>query len=469
MRQGHSALAVPAGRVAHSVNLADTRSRDLGRVVLAVFIAFTAARLGDVFPFLQPFRVGLLTQAAALGALALMLRGEMLRSMARSTTVRSVIVIAALAVVTIPMGAWPTASLKYLTSVHYVILMLFVATIVTFSDRESRRYTLIGVLATVTVAAAKPVLTGYTGRYEIGFTYDANVTASLFVMMIPWSAALLMTEKGRVRWLALLSIPLLLIGTIKTGSRGGMLGLIALAPFLYGIAPPKRRAAFVAVVAVAAVIFGAVYGGQYTKRFTRVFSKADYNFEHVDGRIAIWKRGLSYVAAAPLTGVGINGFRYKELETKIRSFGAGKDSAAHNMYIEIAAELGILGFLAFLMASVGSIAAAKKKRKEATARFVVSRNRADAAEAIYAGAAIASLLSLMATGLFLSMAHSALVYFAWGAATGIALTGVIRGRPAMSPMMPQLPTPPVGRFGAGRGWRSLASMQRAQRGLPGDQ
>lgn len=433
------------------------------RVVLAVFIAFTAARLGDVFPVLQPFRVGLLTQVAALGVLVLMLRGEILRLMAGNATVRCVIVIAALAVVTVPTGAWPTASLQYLTSVHYVILLLFIATIVTFSDRESRRYTLIGVLATVTVAAAKPVLSGAVGRYGIGYTYDQNVTAALFVMMIPWAAAVVMTERGRLKWLALLAVPFLLIGTIKTGSRGGMLGLIALAPFLYGIAPPKRRAAFVAIVVLVSAIFAATYGEQYTKRFTRVLSKEDYNFEDKDGRIEVWKRGLSYVAGAPLTGVGINGFRYKELDTKIRLYGGGKDSAAHNMYIEIAAELGIIGFLSFVLASFWSIVAAQRRRKQAAAQFAATGNRADAAEAILAGAAIASLLSLLVTGIFLSMAHSALIYFAWGAATGIALTGA--ARPQL-PMTPQLRVPAVGRFGTQRGWRSIASTQR---GLPGDQ
>jgi len=439
------------------------------RVVLAVFIAFTAARLGDVFPILQPFRVGLLTQAAALGVLLLMVRGEILRLMAGNATVRCVAVIAALAVITIPTAAWPTASVQYMLSVHYVILMLFVATVVTFSDRESRRYTIIGVLATVTVAAAKPVLTGAAGRYGIGFTYDQNVTASLFVMMVPWAAAVVMTERGRLKWLALLAVPLLLIGTIKTGSRGGMLGLVALAPFLYGIAPPKRRAAFVGVVALASVIFAAFYAEQYTRRFTRVFSKADYNFEDKDGRIEIWKRGLSYVSGAPLTGVGINGFRYKELETKIRLYGGGKESAAHNMYVEIAAELGIIGFLSFVLASFWSIAAAQRRRNQAAAQFAATGNRADAAEAIYAGAAIASLASLLVTGIFLSMAHSALMYFAWAAATGIALTGRIARPPAQVIMASQLRVPAVGRFGAQRGWRSIASTQRTQRGMPEDQ
>lgn len=469
MRAGHNALAVPGRSPARATEHAGSGSSDVRRVVLAVFIAFTAARVGDVFPFLQPFRLGLLTQVAALGVLLFMLRGEMLRMMARNGTVRCVAIIAVLAVVTIPTGAWPTASLQYLLSVHYAIVLLFIATVVTFSDRESRRYTLIGVLATVTVAAAKPILTGAGGRYGIGFTYDQNVTAALFVMMVPWAAALVMTERGRVKWLALLAVPLLLVGTIKTGSRGGMLGLIALAPFLYGIAPPKRRAAFVAVIGLTSVIFAAVYGGQYTKRFTRVFSKADYNFEDPEGRIAIWKRGLSYVAAAPLTGVGINGFRFKELETKMRVAGGGKDSAAHNMYIEMAAELGIFGFLAFVMASFLSIVAAQRRRNHAAARFAVTGSRAEATEAIYAGAAVASLLSLLVTGFFLSMAHSALMYLAWGVATGIALTGVIQVRLRPTPVSPQLPHPVVGRFGAQRGWRSFASTQRAQRGYSGDQ
>lgn len=465
MRRGSNTLAIPGGGHAGTAEHARSSS-DLRRVVLAVFIAFTAARLGDVFPLLQPFRVGLMTQVASLGVLVLMLRGDLLRRIAGDFTVRSVVVIAALAVITIPTGSWPTASLEYLTSVHYVILLLFIATIVTFSDRQSRRYTLIGVLATVTVAAAKPILSGAVGRWGIGFTYDQNVTAALFVMMIPWAAAVVMTERGRLRWLALLSVPLLLIGIIKTGSRGGMLGLIALAPFLYGIAPPKRRAAFVAVVAFVSVIFATMYGEHYTRRFTRVLSKEDYNFEDKDGRIEVWKRGLSYVAGAPLTGVGINGFRYKELETKMRLYGGGKDSAAHNMYVEIAAELGIIGFLAFLAASFGSITAAQKRRKRSAAQFAATGDRAEAAEAVLAGAAIASLASLLVTGFFLSMAHSALIYFAWGAAAGIALTGAARPQ---FPAMPQLRVPAVGRFGAQRGWRSIASTQRSRRALPGEQ
>jgi len=36
-------------------------------------------------------------------------------------------------------------------------------------------------------------------------------------------------------------------------------------------------------------------------------------------------------------------------------------------------------------------------------------------------------------------------------------------------MASQLRVPAVGRFGAQRGWRSIASTQRTQRGMPEDQ
>lgn len=76
--------------------------------------------------------------------------------------------------------------------------------------------------------------------------------------------------------------------------------------------------------------------------------ESDYNVSDEFGRVEIWGRGLQLILSNPITGVGVNCFPMaigyeREAEGKIPKW-----QAAHNSYIQIATETGVIGFIIFI-------------------------------------------------------------------------------------------------------------------------
>ena len=136
--------------------------------------------------------------------------------------------------------------------------------------------------------------------------YDANDLAMLLVGTVP--LILYFLRRGapkRMRVAALVAMGTYLITIERTGSRGGFLGLIAVALFLlltFRALPARVR---LGSVVGAALILGVVASDRYWNMMqTLLHIREDYNWSgHADeGRMEVWKRGLGYMWQRPLTG-----------------------------------------------------------------------------------------------------------------------------------------------------------------------
>jgi O-antigen ligase len=291
---------------------------------------------------------------------------------------------------------------------------------------------------------ALPAQMAAGGRYEIGGTYDPNETGALFVITLP-ILFMLAGEKGRTRAFALLGIPILLAGLVRTGSRGAVVGLALLMPFFIAYAPPRRRGMYIALIGVSAVVFGATASDDLRQRLTGLFSGSDYNFTEREGRQAVWKRGIGYMVANPLLGVGVDAFPFAE-GASLGNEGRGiKYSAAHNAYIQIGAELGILGGIAFIGALVSATAGCLRARRRAVAR-VHADPQERRHEISVTTAAVGSLIGAIITAMFLSLAYSNLMYFVLALGIGVA----IGSEDATSGTQHPSPLAAAGRDGTGR-------------------
>ena len=78
----------------------------------------------------------------------------------------------------------------------------------------------------------------------------------------------------------------------------------------------------------------------------RIRSIIDLSETSNNGRIYIWKETLRSIQKRPLLGVGIGNFPtiLKQNPTAIKA-----GASAHNLYLHIAAELGIIGFIIFIL------------------------------------------------------------------------------------------------------------------------
>jgi O-antigen ligase len=165
---------------------------------------------------------------------------------------------------------------------------------------------------------------------------------------------------------------------------------------------------------LAAVGLLASFGGEayWALMKTILNPTADYNWSggSETGRMEIWKRGMGYMAANPLLGVGVRCFSVAEgtlsAQAAQQAIGIGfKWSTAHNSFVQIAAELGVGGlilFSAMLAHAFRKLWRIARLRPKGDAQL---RSRVSLAQAL-----LASMVGFVLTGFFLSMAYGAVLY-----------------------------------------------------------
>jgi O-antigen ligase len=198
------------------------------------------------------------------------------------------------------------------------------------------------------------------------------------------------TRGMALRGAAAVALLPLLAGIYLTYSRGALaavaLGLVVLAlfapearPLWEGVGHRWRLVVGwgAVVVLAAALVFVAVdrasppARGATAERFADIGSnRADY-----------WRVAAGSFAAAPLEGVGTAGFRVEWLRERDVAEGAVD---AHSLYLETAAELGLVG-LALLAAFVGGVAACARRLTFEDGALAAGPCAALAALALHAG------------------------------------------------------------------------------------
>lgn len=184
-------------------------------------------------------------------------------------------------------------------------------------------------------------------HYSQNATYISMVLLVLFVLFI--------TEKkkrSRVFWGVLLGASA--VALLLTSKRAHLLFCVAAVIVVYYIAFPKKRMekTFKLVVAGAFAAFGLAVLSEYIPQINRVFER----FQTVGtdkeslGRLIMWDYAFGLFKQKPLFGMGWWGFRYSEI-TNIR---ADALTGCHNVYIEILASCGIIGFVIFAIAIISS-------------------------------------------------------------------------------------------------------------------
>lgn len=184
--------------------------------------------------------------------------------------------------------------------------------------------------------------TSTTIRHEIkGF--DANETSLQLALGLPMAwYLLLITKSWLLRSLSLIYIPLALYGIFITGSRTGfiaaLLGFVGVIPWLW-------RARFVWKLLVLSFFIIAVIGATSLvpeKTLDRLFSSGtELSQGTLSSRSITWSRAWLEINEAPIFGNGLSSFRRVINKYNI-------DYTAHNSYISIMVEQGIIGLLFYL-------------------------------------------------------------------------------------------------------------------------
>ena len=427
-------------------------------ICLAGAVLVFLARIHEVVPPLARLYPAKLIALPLIATAVIGLRRDLLKRALQTTPVRCVIVIAALAVLSVPGSVYPRNSFMFLTGPFVRFLILFILVAAGFGDRRIFRAVIVALVIGVTLAAARALLgmnaNWDAARFAIGGTYDPNASASLFVMAIPF-ALYLASRGGLWQLIGFGSALVLAAAVLKTGSRGGMLGLALITPWLLYLAPRQRRALYVVGVAIGAMFIVATMSDSQRARFATIFAPGeDYNMTFKEGRVEVWKRGLGYMVTHPFLGVGVDGFQVAEgtIAGKVNEgYGIGY-TAAHNSFVQIGAELGVGGLIAFLVMWGSSALGAWRVRTSTTRRagelprYVVDQ------EVGLANASIGALIGTASTGFFLSLAYDPIVLFIIAVCAGLVVGSPLGGMPmAGAGFRPQTVAPPPAPTA---GWRS---------------
>jgi len=187
---------------------------------------------------------------------------------------------------------------------------------------------------------------------------DPHMFSFYLGLLIPLALGMFFAAEGKKLLLAF-SLAILLLADILTFSRGGYLGLlagaIAIAVIFWSRIGKKYKLAALAAVGLAAVVLSV--SSPVSQRFFSIFNFREGSNQ---GRIETWRQAVEVVASHPLLGVGIGNY-----PLEIKASASYRDPIyAHNAYLDVAAETGIIAALVWiaLLFSAGKIFFIKGKK-----------------------------------------------------------------------------------------------------------
>lgn len=432
-------------------------------VALAAFLVVNVARTHEIVPQLSVLRLGKLSGVPLVILALSRLPRWQIREALRTGPGRGVLFIGLMMILSVPLSIWPGNSFGYIKSTGLISYIMFVAAASVLVDRAAALTILRTVIAAVALDATRMLLPGAPVYMEggvpralFGYTYDPNDTAALFLVSVPL-ALYLGNRRGARWWLWYGAALLMVVGLVRTGSRGGLIGLIAMVAALIVLATPRQRTRLISAALAASVAFGALVSSndELRTRFASTFdsSETDYNYTAANGRLELWKRGIHYMVTHPVTGVGIANFPTAELligsEIKREQGIYSRHMfTAHNSLVQIGAELGIPGLLAYIAVVFTAFVGLWRIRRDAVAIARAGLNGANDVGAL-AAAVMTSLTGAFVGGLFLSLAYSPMTMFTFALCAGIiAGAPVTLALPAAGGRtVPPSPARPTGRRG----------------------
>jgi O-antigen ligase len=283
------------------------------------------------------------------------------------------LVLALLAVVLLTTSAVHVAepfTLEYL--VRWVPFLVITVVLADVASREVPvRALLAACVGGAVVAASGGLLSLFGGELRAtGPLEDPNDLAFFLVGALPLLVAL--PARGRSRIVLLLLGAVLVAGTAATFSRGGAIALTcALMWLIVRRALPIRAVVVTACVAgMAALVFAGVAQAELSRAFQEKSHIAGTN---ADTRMLRWQAAARMLCDSPALGVGPGGFRQEYAAASHNAEIDEQTPVAHNLFLEVAAELGLPGFaLLIALVAIGFVASERALRSVADRRDVVA-------------------------------------------------------------------------------------------------
>jgi O-antigen ligase len=179
------------------------------------------------------------------------------------------------------------------------------------------------------------------GRYT-GSNLDANDLGLTLAIGIPMAWYLYLNRTRLSRHLGAIYIPLAVLAILLTASRGAFLSMImALAIVPLTVRWRSVRSAVLCTVLVGAIgVAASIVPQSSWDRLSTI--EAQIAGGTMSKRTLIWRAGLEVFRNSPFLGIGVGAY-----DEAIRPL-FGSSIIAHNVYLAVLTEQGIIGFVVFI-------------------------------------------------------------------------------------------------------------------------
>lgn len=299
------------------------------------------------------------------------------------------------------------------------------------SARDVERIVFIILLA----AAAAAVVGGFEFVFGSAFRVqgpleDPNDLGYALSMAFALGLFSLVRRQGSGRWVMFVLLCVVSVGIIGTLSRGTLAGVAA--GVAWGVLLGRVRVRYlVAGFLTVALVTMAVYFIDPARISFAFEMKQNFGGVTVGQRLDRWRIALQMFEDRPILGVGVGnyGVLYKSYggTELIGHEGTKAHHVAHNMYLEVAAETGTLGFLVFVFILAAALRAVTPLGGDGRDETESSRAPpAPSAESVLGdrwpvllGSVSTAMITLMAGGLFLTEQYFAPLWVVVGLASGL--------------------------------------------------
>lgn len=183
-----------------------------------------------------------------------------------------------------------------------------------------------------------------------GIFGNPNDLATALDLLIPLAIVLALTRTGLWCIINALSVGVMGVAVLMTYSRGGFLGLATSCGLLIMRLGRQSRAKTAGLVGLAMIILLLAMPSGYGGRLSTIFNNNEDVTGSAQERKLILRQAVNLAIRHPLIGIGMSNFPIYSIRERV----------AHNSYAEIAAELGWLGFAAYLALIIGAVKSCRR-------------------------------------------------------------------------------------------------------------
>jgi O-antigen ligase len=281
-----------------------------------------------------------------------------------------------------PQAALFTGGRNWLLTYFQLWILIWMAGVLL--DTPQKQQVLMWVFSLSTLVSAWVVIQQGGSFQEIdplirasGLTQGANTAARYFVVAFVFLSYLLtVTPNPILKLLAMVGMIITFFGVFYTVSRTGMILLAVAVVLLFILQSRFKYRILIAVISAVAFITIIFFSASILNFMQTIVPSISEGTDTIGLRYALWKAGYAMWKDHILKGVGIGMFPSQLIyyPDPTYYFFFSMRMVAHNMYISMLAETGIIGFGLFMSLLINTLVNLWSAGKVADTEFIPLRN-----------------------------------------------------------------------------------------------